>query len=88
MADLYAHMAPHLTSPIEHLAEITPDDATDLANFSRTLFVGVGGDVTVDTVGGETAITLKNVAAGMHHPIRLTRIDATGTTATDIVVGW
>jgi hypothetical protein len=88
MADLYAHQAPHLTSPIEHLAAVTPNDSADLANFSRTLFVGVSGDVTCDTVGGEEAITLKNVAAGMHHPIRLKRIDATGTTATDIVVGW
>ncbi len=88
MADSFEHIAVSPIAPITHLAEVTPNDSADLANFSRTLFVGVGGDVTGDTVGGEAAITLKNVAAGMHHPIRLTRIDATGTTATDIVVGW
>ena len=88
MADLFAHQPAHLTAPIEHAAEITPDDGTDLANFSRALYVGASGDIKVDMVGGEDAITFVALVAGVYHPIRATRIYATDTTATDIVVGW
>ena len=87
MADLFAHQPAHLTSPIEHAAAVTPNDSTDLTNFSRVLYVGAIGDVKVDLVGGETAVFV-NVAPGVPHPWRVQRVYATGTDATSIVVGW
>ena len=53
-------------------------------NTPATLFVGVGGDIQVITIGGSTLI-LKNIASGSFLPIQVTRVKATSTTATDIV---
>ena len=67
---------------------VTHSDTVDITginpNTPATLFVGVGGDVVVITIGGST-LTLKNIADGSFLPIQVTRVKATGTTATDIV---
>jgi len=67
---------------------VTPSDSTDItgsnANTPATLFVGVGGNIDVVTLGGSTLL-LKNIADGSFLPIQVTRVKATNTTATDIV---
>lgn len=67
---------------------VTPSDSTDItgsnANTPATLFVGVGGNIDVVTIGGSTLL-LKNIADGSFLPIQVTRVKATNTTATDIV---
>ena len=67
---------------------VTPSDTVDITginpNTPATLFVGVGGDIQVITIGGSTLI-LKNIADGSFLPIQVTRVKATSTTATDIV---
>jgi hypothetical protein len=67
---------------------VTPSDTVDITginpNSPATLFVGVGGNIVVITIGGST-LTLKNIADGSFLPIQVTRVKATGTTATDIV---
>ena len=67
---------------------VTPSDTVDITgvnpNTPATLFVGVGGDIQVITIGGSTLI-LKNIASGSFLPIQVTRVKATSTTATDIV---
>jgi hypothetical protein len=55
-------------------------DFVDLVGF----YVGVTGDVTVQTTAG-TSINFKAVPAGGIVPGRYIRIMSTGTTATDIV---
>ena len=70
---------------VNGLIAVTPDDDNDLPDgVTRGVYVGVAGDVTLISESGST-ITLKNLAAGILHPIAVTRIEATGTTATDIV---
>ena len=66
---------------------ITPNDIEDLTNATTAIFVGVDGDLKVTLVGGQTVV-LKNLAAGMWHPICAARVFATGTTATDILGAW
>lgn len=65
---------------------ITPADA-ELSDFTRSLYIGVTGDLTVlfaDKVAGSTDyVTLKNVAVG-YHPLRVREVRA-ATTATEIV---
>lgn len=66
---------------------VTPDDNTDIAfpsgtRYSRAIYVGVSGDVAVKMADGTTS-TLKSVPVGEHR-FGVTRILATGTTATDI----
>ena len=67
---------------------VTPSDTVDITgvnpNTPAALFVGVGGDIQVITIGGSTLI-LKNIADGSFLPIQVTRVMATSTTATDIV---
>lgn len=70
-----------------HIFAITPSDTDDLSRAIRCLWVGVAGDVRIDTPGGET-VTLPAVVAGGWHPIRALKVHATGTTATTILGGY
>jgi len=67
---------------------VTPSDSTDItgsnANTPATLFVGVGGNIDVVTLGG-SRLLLKNIADGSFLPIQVERVNATNTTATDMV---
>ena len=74
-------------APANHAAAITPSDSTALATPSRFLVAGVAGNVKVDTLGGETAVVVY-LGLGYHLPLRVTKIYATGTTATGIVSLW
>ena len=84
--DMFAQIIPGFTSPAGSAAEVTPDDAADLAVPSRALHIGGGGDLVALMDGGQTA-TFK-AEAGALLPIRVRRVLATGTTATGIVALW
>jgi len=62
---------------------ITPSDDDDLHEITRGIYVGVSGDLTVEMNG--VNITFVDIAAGVIHPIRVTKVLDTGTDATDIV---
>jgi len=51
------------------------------------LYVGVGGNVKVRTMGGDD-VTFTGLAAGQFVPVQCVRIYATGTTATNVVALW
>jgi len=69
-------------SPAEWGEEITPNDAgTELWT---TLRVGGGGTLRVTTARGQV-INFAGVAAGEWFPLKVRRVWATGTTATNIV---
>lgn len=72
--------------PIVNAATITTNNANDLPVVTRKIYVGTAGDLKVDMLGGGT-VTLKSVPVGWHD-IRVRRVYATGTTATDLVAGW
>ena len=74
-----------IENPAEHAFAITPHDTNDLAYATRGIYVGATGDVKVDMLGGESAVTFTGLAAGIIHPIRATRVYNTDTTATNIV---
>jgi len=65
---------------------VTLSDTVDIpAGQATTIFVGVGGDVKVDTAGGQSAVVFKNVGDGQILPVLVTRVYDTDTDATDIV---
>jgi hypothetical protein len=75
-------------------AAVTPSNTVDIpsitggtSNNGCVLYVGGAGNLTVDTVGGDT-ITFTGVLAGSFIPVQVTRVYATGTTATSIVALW
>lgn len=75
-----------LESPLANLALVTPADGEDLAFVTRAIYVGTAGAVALVTLGGQS-LTTPELAQGWH-PIRATRILATGTTATGIMAAW
>lgn len=83
--DKFQSFSVPLSGPISNLANVVPNNSTDLSDVTRAIYVGTGGDVTVVTDGGQT-LTIA-LGAGWH-PLRVTRIRANGTTATGIVAGW
>ena len=64
--------------------------------FTRGLYIGSGGDVSVEMAGDGTptggltdaTVVFVTVLSGTILPISVTRVNATGTTATSIVALW
>lgn len=69
------------------IASVTPDDTNELAiKPAVAIYVGVSGNVVLTTRAGD--VTFKDLAGGMWHPMPpFTKVKATGTTATHIIVG-
>ena len=81
------HNANPVQGPGRHHFAITPNDTTEETNAFRGLYVGVGGDVVILSVGGEV-VTYKGVPTGFVIPIQGARVNATNTTATNMVGIW
>jgi hypothetical protein len=63
---------------------VTPSNTVNFTRGPcRSLYVGSGGNIAV-VIGGET-ITFANAAAGSVLPIKVSRVDATGTTASSLL---
>lgn len=62
---------------------ITPHNSTNFTKFCRAIYVGTTGDVSIETYGG--TIVFVGVPAGTILPVVCTRVNATGTTADDLV---
>ena len=86
MPDIFEDRSSGLESPAYQAADVTPSDVTDLTTDARALYVGTSGDVRVTTSGGDT-VTFRNVPVGVL-PVRIRRVYAVGTTATDMVAVW
>lgn len=63
---------------------VTPDDDNDLPRTRASLYVGTAGNIVVVMESGET-VTFTNIQDGTFMPIRVNRVKATSTTATNIV---
>lgn len=84
MTDAHAHRAPSAQAPARRAAAVTPDDAADLTQIAKALYLGVGGDLRIVPADGGAAVTLMNHAPG-YAPVQVRRVLATGTTAAQIV---
>lgn len=62
---------------------ITPSDVG--SHDYSSVYVGVGGDLTVDMAVSGTSRLFKNVQSGQVLPIRISRVYATGTAAASIM---
>lgn len=63
---------------------ITPNDGTDLTKDAAGIYVGVTGNIVLNTAKGMT-LTFVAVPAGTILPIDTRRVLATGTTATNLI---
>lgn len=69
----------------------TPSDSVDVAftngnKIARAMYVGTSGDITLVNGEGNTVL-FSNVPVGILD-VGFTRVNATGTTASDIVALW
>lgn len=74
------------SAPWWSVRDVTKSDSDDLKPVARGLYIGTGGDVSVEFVGGGS-FTFKNVPDGTQIPAWVKRVNATGTTASDIGAG-
>ena len=72
-----------IMAPASHVLLVTPNDSADLTYTTRAIYVGGTGNIKLTTAGGETLI-LTAVQVGTLLPIRVTRVWATDTTATNM----
>lgn len=72
-----------ILAPSASAEAITPSNSVNLSGTTRGIYVGVTGDVTAVINGN--AILFKAVPVGLILPIRATRVNSTGTTATNMV---
>jgi len=71
--------------PADDAEVVTPSDAVNLLKISRAVYVGASGNLSVEMANIGTAIVFTGVQAGSILPIRVSRINLTGTTAANIV---
>ena len=68
----------------EEIITITPNDVADLPmGVTRALYVGVEGAVSIIDRFGNASVVISGAA--QYHPLRVLRVLATGTTATNIL---
>lgn len=72
-----------MEQPINGAFAIVPHDTNELACLTRSIYVGVAGDVKVKLYDGSIA-TYTAMPVG-RHPLRARLVFATGTTATNII---
>lgn len=83
--DNFASHVPGTTSPAGNAVAVTPHNSTDLTIASRALWIGGAGNISVEMVGGQSAVVFTGIPAGTWMPLRVTRVNSTNTTATSIV---
>jgi hypothetical protein len=71
--------------PASNAVVITPSDTVDLDTILRGLYVGVTGNVNVLLAKDSSPVVLVAVPAGSLLPLRVKRVFATSTTATNLV---
>lgn len=85
----YSPAAQRATVPPGHAALVTPSDSADLTYATRGISFATAGALKVTMVGGEEVVIPSGaLAAGVIHPMRVTRVWSTGTGALNIVAWW
>lgn len=85
--DKFANFPTTPISPARGGMPVIPNDAAELTQISRALYIGQGGDVNVTLADGD-GVTFEAVPAGSLLPIRASAVLATGTTASGILALW
>lgn len=82
----FAPAVPDATRAYERVTLVTPDDTADLPFPTRGISFGTAGALRVRTVAGDdVTIPSGALARSEIHPLAVTRVYATGTSAADIV---
>lgn len=78
MSDHFKDHTAGLSSPAHSARHVTPSDSATLPDYSRALFVGGAGSLSVELVGNPgAAITLAQVQPGVIYPLRVRKVLST-----------
>ena len=73
-------------SPGDNSYAITPSDGVEIGEFlPRALYVGVGGDISLQLEGDDADTVFVAVPSGSFLPLKVRIVNATGTTASSLV---
>lgn len=84
MPDRFQYSTPSLSGPAAHAFAVTPNDSTDISETTRALYIGTAGSIAAVMASG-ASVTFGSVTSGTVLPVRVTRVLATGTTASAIL---
>jgi hypothetical protein len=85
MADPFGEYRGNMLAGAERAFSITPNDSADLATVTRGIFVGTTGNLKVLLVGDSDPVIFNGVAAGVVHSLRVKRVYAADTTASNLL---
>ncbi len=80
-----AYLSADATVSAHRASAVTPSDATVFAQPTRGVYIGGAGNITADFADGGSSVLLVGLMSGVVYPFQLTRVYATGTSATNIV---
>ena len=76
-------------SAAQNSAAVTAHDSNEVGSYvPRGLYVGSGGNITLQLVGDTADVVFEAVPTGTFLPISPRLIKATGTTASAMVIVW
>ena len=75
----------NVSDPARYGAVVTPSNSVNLVAPTRGLHIGTTGNLSVEMANG--TVDFPNVPVGIF-PIQVTRVNATGTTASNIRALW
>ena len=83
--DRFRNSSDSVSHPARSLIEIDTTSSAILAETTKAIFVGTGGDIAVRAVDDNNMVVLRNVPSGSIVPVRVQQIDPAQTTADDLV---
>ena len=85
--DKFASNERAILAPYTRAVTITPSDSTDLVETPRALQIHAGTNSTPVkvTMSGDSAAVTMNLQTGFIYPLRVSRVWATGTSATSVI---
>lgn len=87
MSDPFFKQPNNIDSPAKNAIVVVPSDVADQGTSYKALYIGGSGDVKCETVGSTAGsfVTFTGLVAGSILPVRIRKIYATGTTATNMI---
>ena len=74
-----------VTSPARDCFAIIPDDSSELARVPKAIYIGSGGDVTLQAADNSQDVIFRTVPSGTTLDVRANAVRSSGTTAADWV---
>jgi hypothetical protein len=71
-------------APYNYMLPVVPSDTVDMERLCDAIYVGVTGDIAV-VQQNNIAVVFKGVPAGQRLEVQAKRVNAAGTTATNLV---